>query len=171
MRKGKVSGLEIDKERPSRTQKKKEDKALTKLGEELVSLSSDQLEDIDMPDLLLEAVIIARETKAHGAKRRQIRHVGALLRSIDSEPIRHALGQIQLGDIRKNLAFKKIETWRDELKAGNKELVEEILRSCPDAERQRLTQLTRNARMEAEAATAVKYSRVLFRYLREVSKL
>ena len=161
----------MDNERPSRTQKKKEDKALTKLGEQLVSLSRDQLEHIDMPDILLEAVMIAREIKAHGAKRRQIRHVSALIRSLDNEPIQHALEQIQLGDIRKNLAFKKIEMWRDELKAGNKELVEKILSSCPDAERQHLTQLTRNARREAEAGTAVKCSRMLFRYLKEVSKL
>jgi len=71
--------------------------------------------------------------------------------------------------LEKILAFKKIEKWRDELKEGNRVLIEEILDNCPDAERQRLTQLARNARNEYEAGKGVKSSKILFRYLNQIS--
>jgi ribosome-associated protein len=47
-------------------------------------------------------------------------------------------------------------------------MIEEILDQCPDADRQRLTQLVRNARKDAGTAKATKASRALFRYLREI---
>ena len=68
-----------------------------------------------------------------------------------------------------NRTFKKIEKWRDELRQGNQALIDEILNNCPDADRQRLTQLARNAHREFEAGTGVKSSRTLFRYLRQVA--
>jgi ribosome-associated protein len=67
-------------------------------------------------------------------------------------------------------AFKQIEKWRDDLKGGNTDLIEEILRKCPAAERQRLTQLTRNARVEHQKQAGVKASRALFRYLNKIVK-
>jgi ribosomal 50S subunit-associated protein YjgA (DUF615 family) len=50
-------------------------------------------------------------------------------------------------------------------------LIEGILDNCPDAERQRLTQLARNARNEYEAGKGVKSSKILFRYLNQISGL
>lgn len=161
----------MDDDRKSRTQKKNEARALQKLGEQLVALSSEQLESIDISDDLHHAVIIARKTKSHGAKRRQLQYIGTLMRDIDPEPIHNALENIRLGDHQKILAFKKIEKWRDELKAGNRVLIEKILNSCPDAERQRLTQLARNARNEYEAGKGLKSSKILFRYLNQISSL
>jgi ribosome-associated protein len=100
-----------------------------------------------------------------------LQRIGALMRAIDPQPIQSALENIRLGDHQKNLAFKKIEKWRDELKQGNLALIEEILDNCPDAERQRLTQLARNAHKEYEAQKGVKSSRLLFRYLKGISDL
>jgi ribosome-associated protein len=91
------------------------------------------------------------------------------MRDIDPEPIQEALENIRFGDHQKLLAFKKAEKWRDELKQGNSTLIEEILSTCPDAERQRLTQLARNARNEFKAQKGVKSSRLLFRYLKQVA--
>ena len=161
----------MDDDPKSRTQNKNEARALQKLGEQLVTLSSEQLESIDISNDLHNAVIIARKTKSHGARRRQLQYIGTLMRDIDPEPIQNALENIRLGDHQKVLAFKKIEKWRDELKEANRVLIEEILNSCPDAERQRLTQLARNAHKEYEAKKGVKSSRLLFRYLRQVSGL
>ena len=161
----------MDDNRKSRTQKKNEARALQKLGEQLVALSSEQLESIDISDDLHHAVIIARKTKSHGARRRQLQYIGTLMRDIDPEPIQNAFENIRLGDHQKILAFKKIEKWRDELKAGNRVLIEKILNDCPDAERQRLTQLARNARHEYEAGKGLKSSKILFRYLNQISGL
>ena len=159
----------MDDDHKSRTQKKNEARALQKLGEQLVAMSSEQLENIDISDDLRNAVIVAKKTKSHGARRRQLQYIGTLMRDIDPEPIQNALENIRLGDHQKILAFKKIEKWRDELKEGNRALIEEILNFCPDAERHRLTQLARNARNEYEAEKGVKSSRILFRYLKQIS--
>jgi len=153
----------------SRTQKKKEDRALQKFGEELLAISEEQLAAIEMPEELTEAVMLGRKTTQHGARRRQLQYIGALMRKIDTAPIRKALDNIRLGDHQKGLGFKKLERWRDALKAGDTSIVEDILAQCPEAERQRLMQLVRNARKEAGMGKTVKASRVLFRYLRQVS--
>ncbi|MBW1896447.1 MAG: DUF615 domain-containing protein [Deltaproteobacteria bacterium] len=141
---------------------------MQKLGEQLVALPPEQLEKIDVQEELLEAVIFARKTKKRGAKRRQMQYIGALMRNIDPEPIRRALENMRLGDLHKARTFKKIEQWRDAIIAGNEQIIEEILSNCPDAERQRLTQLARNARKSTETEKGVKASRVLFRYLKEI---
>ncbi|MBW2605981.1 MAG: DUF615 domain-containing protein [Deltaproteobacteria bacterium] len=154
----------------SRTQKKKEARALQKLGEQLVSLSPEQLHHIDMPDELREAVGEARTTTSHGARRRQIKYIGSIVRDIDPLPIQEALNNIRLGDYQKAFAFKKIEQWRDDLKKGNTTRIEEILTECPAAQRQRLAQLTRNAQVEYRKNKGVKSARALFRYLKQVSE-
>jgi ribosome-associated protein len=159
----------MEADRKSRTQKKNEARALQKLGEQLVALSSEQLAGIDLADELRNVVIEAGKIKSHEARRRQLQRIGALMRAIDPQPIQNALENIRLGDHQKNLAFKKIEKWRDGLKQGNLALIEEILDNCPDAERQRLTQLARNAHKEYEAQKGVKSSRILFRYLKQIS--
>lgn len=160
----------MEEEHPkSRTQKKKEDRALQRLGEELLTISMDQLAAITMPEELAEAVRLGRQTTQHGARRRQLQYIGALMRQIDSTPIKKALDNIRQGDYQKELAFKKVERWRDTLKEGDLSIVEDILAECPGAERQRLMQLVRNARKEADTGKTVKASRVLFRYLRQVS--
>lgn len=154
----------------SRTQKKKDDRALQKLGERLVELSENQLERIDLPDEIREEILLARNTTAHGARRRQVKYIGSLLRNTDITPIEKALKVIDRGDYEQKLAFKKLENWRDQLKTGNMELINEILAECPLAERQKLTQLARNAKKEFQGNRGTKASKALFRYLREVSE-
>lgn len=154
----------------SRTQKKKEDRALQRMGEALVSLSPEQLKAIDMPEELARAVEAGRQMKSHGARRRQLQYIGALMRTIDCEPIRDALARIRGGEVHKALAFKKLEGWRDALLSGDLDALQEVLRQCPDADRQRLTQLMRNARRDGAGPPSAKASRMLFRYLREICR-
>ena len=89
----------MDTENKSRTRKKKEDQALQRLGAQLVSLNPGQLAAMDLPDELLEAIEFARKIKSHGARRRQIRHIGALMRQIDPQPIEAVLGRIRSGNL------------------------------------------------------------------------
>ena len=85
----------MDIEYKSRTQKKKEDKILQRLAEDLVALQPGLLKTIDMPDALLEAIEFARSIKSHGARRRQIKHIGAIMRQIDVQPIKTAFDHIR----------------------------------------------------------------------------
>lgn len=91
----------METEYKSRTQKKKEDQALQRLGEQLVALQPSLVESMDLPDELLENIKFARKIKSHGARRRQVRHIGALLRNLDSQPIETALELIQSGNLHK----------------------------------------------------------------------
>jgi len=161
----------MDAEAPqSRTQKKKADRALQRLGEELLSLSDEQVATIGMPEELGQAIRACRRMKSHGARRRQLQYIGTLMRHIDAGPIQQALERIRDGDLQKALTFKQLEEWRDVLQAGDASLLEEILEQCPDADRQRLTQLMRNARQAAGTGKAARASRMLFRYLKEVNQ-
>ena len=85
----------MDKDYKSRTQKKNEDLALQRMGEQLVALSSIQLEIMGLPDELLTAIKFAHKIRKHGARRRQVRHIGALMRHIDPQPIEAALDHIR----------------------------------------------------------------------------
>ena len=154
----------------SKTRRKKEDHARQAIGERLVELSENQLERMDLPDEILEEVLLASRTTTHGARRRQIKYIGSLLRNIDITPILNALEVIDRGDYEQKAAFKKIEDWRDRLRSGNMDLINDILAECPMAERQQLTQLARNAKKELEGNKGTKASKALFRYLKEVSE-
>lgn len=158
----------MENERKSKTQIKNEHKALQKLGEQLVELSSDQLKNLHLPEMLEAAIIDAQKIPQHEARRRQMQYIGKLMREVDPEPVEASLRNIRQGDYQKVLAFKKIEKWRDELKDGNLEIIEEIMESCPGAQRQRLNQLIRNARNFTDTVDAAKSSKALFRYLKEI---
>ena len=162
-------GLAMDEIIKSKTQKKNEFKMLQDMGEQLVSLSPDQLKTIDMPEELLSAVHDAQTPMKHEAKRRQLQYIGRLMGEIDPEPIRNALENFRHGDYHKAFLFKKIEMWRDELKTDNNHIIEEILDSCPLADRQRLTKLAKNLRTATEPDKTLHASKLLFRYLKEVS--
>ncbi len=154
---------------PSRTQRKKADQARKALGEALLKLSPDQAAGIDLPSDLRAAVQLARRTRAHGARRRQMQYIGTLLRRIDTAPIKKALANIQRGDLEKAQAVKRIEAWRDALRDGHDEIIETILAVCPEADRQQLRQLARNARRDAREGKGPAASRKLFRYLQKIS--
>jgi ribosome-associated protein len=96
----KATANKMETDYKSRTRKKKEDRALQRLGEQLVALPSGQLETMALPDEIRTAVEFARKISKHGARRRQIKHIGALLRHIDSQPIQIALERIRSSNLR-----------------------------------------------------------------------
>ena len=85
----------------SRTQKKNEDRALQRLGEQLIALPSGLLKAMDLPEELLTAIEFAHKIKSRSARRRQIQYIGALMRHIDAQPIEAALERLQPGNRRK----------------------------------------------------------------------
>ena len=158
-------------EEKSKSQIKREMHALQDLGERLVKLSPGQLEQVELPQELREAVLFARNLKKHEARRRQLQYIGVLMRALDPEPIQRSLTKIEQWHKAKTLAFHQIEVWRDELIQGNDALVEELLKQSPKADQQHLRQLVRNARKENKDRKAPKAARALFRYLKELNEV
>jgi len=152
----------------SKTQKKKEALSLQELGVRLVKLPAEQLEDIELPEEIYDAVKFAKTLKSHGAHRRQMQYIGTLMRKIDPGPVQEALDNIEQGYYKRTLAFREIENWRDELIAGNETLIEEILVKCPDADRKQIALLVQRAKKEKEHNNPPGASRALFRYLRDI---
>lgn len=74
---------------------KREYIAVQKLGEELLTLKQTDLDKLHLDEDLLEAVMEARQIKAHGALRRQKQYIGKLMRHVDPEPIRAGLAKLR----------------------------------------------------------------------------
>jgi ribosome-associated protein len=85
----------VDDLKPSKSARKREYIALQKLGEELITLKVSDLDRLPLDDNLREAVLEARQMKAHGALRRQKQYIGKLMRHIDPEPIRAELAKLR----------------------------------------------------------------------------
>lgn len=152
----------------SKTRKKKDMLALQDLGAKLVELNEQQIEAMQLPEALHEAVLEARRLSKREARRRQLQFIGRLMRDIDAAPIRDRLEE-WLGQGREHTArMHTLERWRDELLAGDPAL-ERFLREYPGADSQKLRTLIRNARREQSAALAPRSYRELFRVLREIT--
>ncbi len=91
----------MDTEYKSRTQRKNEDRALQRLGEQLTALSLAQLETMGLPDELRTAIEFARKIKSRGARRRQIKFIGSLMRQMEPGPIETALDRMRSVKLRK----------------------------------------------------------------------
>lgn len=155
----------------SRTEKKKAALSLQELGEQLVKLSNEQLRSIDLPESLFTAVQLAKKTTKHVPLLRQMQYIGTLMRKYDPAAIRELLQTIEEGNHKRTVAFRQIETWRDELVAGNDQVLETVLAERPHADRRQLQDLVQKARDErSRNASSPKASRALFRYLNSISQ-
>lgn len=150
----------------SKSQRKREAISLQKIGERLSGLSDDQLKGMPLPATLVEAIHMLRSMMSHGARRRQLQYIGALMRDVDTAPINQALLAIDQGNLRQARQFQEAEQWRDRLVGGDDAAMEEILDRFEQADRQRLGQLVRSARREKQKDAAPTSARNLFRYIK-----
>jgi 5-(carboxyamino)imidazole ribonucleotide mutase len=78
-------------DRPSKSARKREALAAQKLGEELILLRDAELDALELPERLSEAIRQARRIRSRAAGARQRQYIGKLMREIDLEPILAAL--------------------------------------------------------------------------------
>lgn len=161
---------EAGQEKISRTQEKKKALELQKLGERLVALGPTQVRRLELPGKLEEAVLAAMSMTRHGARRRQMQYIGALMRAVDPELLIKALAGLDMAGNQAAEAFQKIEAWRDRMVQGDDTDIERFMEAFPGADRQRLRQLCRNAAAQTAAGKPPAAARALFRYIRELSE-
>ena len=157
-------------QRVSRTRQKRDAQRLQALGERLVDLPEEQLETVPMPVELAEAIAMARTMHKHGARRRQLQYIGALMRALDPEPVENALEKLVRGDRSEVRRFKQVETWRDALLAGDEAVKAEIRASCPEVDMVLVDRLVAEALAAKALPAKRKAARSLFRYLKEITK-
>lgn len=153
-------------EPPSKTQRKKEMHALQALGEELVRLRGDQLQRIELPEALREAIAFAHRVTSHEARRRHMQYVGKLMRQADADEIRRALAQVT-GESRGAIALMhRAERWRDRL-LNDDDALTEFIAAHSQADVQWLRATIRAARREHERQQAPRHARELYRWLHQ----
>jgi ribosome-associated protein len=155
-------------EKKSRTKAKLEVEALQRLGARLIDLPVDQIRSMEIPEILKKEVIFAKTITSHGAKRRQLQYIGSVMRSIDPETIIEAIDRISMARAVATSKFKAMEEIRKELMEGGDSRIEDFLEENPQADRQRLRQLIRNANQEITAKKPPKAFRMLFKYIKEI---
>ena len=90
------------------------------------------------------------------------------MRHIDAEPIQKALACLSESSRQASARLHKLEGWRDRLIDEGDTALAELLAEQPQADRQHLRQLIRNALKERSQNRPPRASRELFRYLREL---
>ncbi|MDO8206867.1 MAG: ribosome biogenesis factor YjgA [Gallionella sp.] len=151
---------------PSKTKIKKQMHDLRDLGEELTELGKDQIAQLDIPEILRDAIREMQRTKTFGAKRRQLQYIGKLMRDVDIAPIIAKLNTWK-GTSQQHIGYMhQLERWRERLLETDTALTE-LLTAYPETDVQRLRTLIRNTLKEREAGKPAKNYREIFQVLRE----
>ncbi|MEH0743082.1 ribosome-associated protein [Vibrio cholerae] len=152
----------------SKSELKRDMEELQKLGEELVNLKPSVLEKFPLSEDLADAIRDAQRFK-NEARRRQLQFIGKLMRHEDPEPIQAALDKIRNKHSQTTALLHKLEQLRDRVVEEGDSAIEEVLTLYPDADRQRLRQLARQANKEKQANKPAKAYREIFQILKALS--
>jgi len=153
----------------SKSEIKRDAEELKRLGAELVDLGKNSLDKIPLDERLRTEIELAQRIKKEG-RRRQLQLIGKLLRSIDVEPIRTALDKLKNRHNQQVALFHKLEMLRDRLIEEGDEAMTDLLALYPQADRQQLRSMIRNAQKEKAGNKPPKSARQIFQYLRELAE-
>jgi ribosome-associated protein len=138
----------------SKTDLKRQSNALQKLGEDLLDLRTDLMQQLvvlgHLPDLLHEAILVAKKITDFEGKRRQMQYVGKLMRKLDStqvEAMRDALNVQHNGSAEETQLLHLAEAWRERLLKDDSAMVE-WQSAYPGTDSQQLRALLRQARKD-----------------------
>src|SRR5215467_3539753 len=118
-------------QRPSKSERKRVAHAAQDLGETLIGLKDAELEALNLPERLVDAIRDARRIGSRGGASRQRQYIGKLMRDIDLEPIRAALAARGEISAREAERFKRLEEWRERLITEGAPALEDLERWRP----------------------------------------
>lgn len=156
----------------SRSQRRREALDVLHLAHALAALSDAQLKSMPLTDDLRDEVRRARDVKQQIAHKRQTQFLAKQMRKLDDteiDAIRAALDRDRDLARRETAVLHQLEAWRDRLIEHGDEALGELLANFPNADRQQLRQLARQARVERDQNKPLHAYRELFRLLREIS--
>jgi ribosome-associated protein len=133
---------------PSRSQQRRDALDVLALAEKLATLSDAQLERLPIPDSLLPHIVETRRITSHVARKRQTAFLAKQMRREDDEAlgaIRDALDAGGEAARRETARMHRAEQLRERLLSGGDDALGELLAEHPNADRQQLRQLVRNA--------------------------
>ncbi len=157
---------------PSKSQLKRDALAVRDLGSELAALGDAERARVPLPDDIVSAIVELNRTTRHGARKRQLGWLAKRLRQVDIEPIEAALESFRQRARANTQNLHLVERWRDQLLGLNAELKPQealtaFLENYPQADRQLLRQLQRNALKEQSQGKPPRSARLLFKSVRD----
>ena len=158
--------------RPSKTRLKQDSHELQDLGAALVELPASRLDGLAVPEPLLDAVREYKRTRSFEGRRRPMQYIGKLMRRADTEPIRQAVTDMQLGRAKDSLELHQAERWRAELIEADDALTRWTAEH-PQTDVQQLRSLVRSARKDAALVPEKRSGRAyreLFQFIKEASQ-
>lgn len=156
---------------PSRKQNRREALEVLALAEALVGLPDGRLAKLPVPDSLMPHIADTRRITSHIARKRQMAFLAKQMRREDEatlEALRDALdagGEAARIDTAR---LHRAEQWRLRLLDEGDTALAALLDEYPNADRQKLRQLVRNALAERAKNKPPAAFRELFRELRDV---
>lgn len=155
--------------RPSKSARKREAAAAQDLGERLIALKETELTALDLPENLLEAILLAKRITSRGGLSRQRQYIGKLMRDVDPAPILAALEAKARGAAVDAGKHKRIEAWRARLLNEGPAALDEFMQWRPGADRKSLqTLITKATSARIDPGSRDGASRQLFRALRDL---
>jgi ribosome-associated protein len=156
---------------PSRSEQRRAALDVLALGQQLVGLSAAQLARLPIPEDLLPHITETQRITSHVAHKRQLAFLAKQMRREDDatlDAIRDALDAGGEAARRETAQLHRVEEWRDRLMNDGDVALADLLTVHPEADRQHLRQLVRNAIEERNRNKAPHAFRELFRELREL---
>ena len=101
--------------KPSKSARKRDQLALQSLGEKLIPLELEELEQLPLDESLREAIVHAKSIRSRGALRRQRQLIGKLMREADAGSIQSSLDRLGQQEKLAKAMFREAEQWRDRL--------------------------------------------------------
>lgn len=152
----------------SKSQLKRDSKALQELGKKLSHYNDEQLARIPLTDELHQALLLTRRIdNKRGALKRHYQFVGKLLRNIPVDDILAAVATLDSNEQAHKQLFKEMEYWRDHIVAEQTTGSDEFCNRFPSADRQKLRQLARNLKQANDDAKRKRLARQIFQEVQQ----
>jgi ribosome-associated protein len=150
----------------SKSQKKRNMIALQSVGEELVALSTDVINKMDLPDELRVAVLDAKRipNSKHGGNKRQMQYIGRLMREVDPAPILAQLQALKAPNQKQTAQHHLAERWRERMLADATSIAA-FVREFPEADAVTLEKLLAAAKDDHAKQRPPKNFRLLYQTL------
>lgn len=156
---------------PSRSAKKRAAKEIEELAKQLAEVSDAAFGKLPLAADLREEVRLARQTKAHGARKRQIQHLAAVLRKREdeAEALRSHLDSLNQVHYQDQKRFHLLEELRDRICAPDscEQALQEVGSTLPGADVAALARLAKAVHLTSDKRA----SREIFRLLRTAREM
>jgi ribosome-associated protein len=154
-------------EKPSKSERKRAMTALQDVGLQLVTLNASQLAQIELPELLHDAVLAAQRISNFEGRRRQLQYIGRLMRNIDAAPIIAKLEQWHGASRENTTLLHQAEAWRERLLTDDNAITQ-FATAFTTTDLQHLRSLIASVKRDQSQGHPPKKYRELYRVIRQI---